>query len=165
MCSAAERLAPCYDGRMTTVKTHIRVAADGTLTGQAGGLPPGEHDAEITVLNAANQPDARTLVPDTLLRSIVAELGPQRIIVFGSRARGDARPDSDIDLLVVLDDDVPLEKLGAKAIHAARGGYRKPLDIIPCRASVLAKRARAIGSFAHVVLRDGVTVYERSAVA
>jgi predicted nucleotidyltransferase len=97
-------------------------------------------------------------VPDTLLRSIVAELAPQRIILFGSRARGDAQPDSDIDLLVVLDDDVPLEKLGAKAVHAARGDYHQPLDIIPCRASVLAKRAQAVGSFAHIVLRDGITV-------
>jgi predicted nucleotidyltransferase len=106
-----------------------------------------------------------TLVPESLLRSIVAELAPQRVILFGSRARGDARPDSDIDLLVVLDDDVPPEKLGAKAVHAARGGYRQPVDIIPCRASVLEKRARAVGSFAHIVLRDGVTVYKRPQAA
>ena len=104
-------------------------------------------------------------VPESLLNSIVAELAPQRIILFGSRARGDAREDSDIDLLVVLDDDAPLEKLQAKAVHAARGGYRKSVDIIPCRASVLAKRARAIGSFAHIVVRDGVTVYERQKAA
>lgn len=147
------------------IKTRIRVAADGPLTGKAGGLPPGEHDVEITVDGGANWPDPSTLVPDALLRSIIAELAPQRIILFGSRARGDARPDSDIDLLVVLDDDVPLEKLGGKALHAARGGYRKSLDIIPYRASVLAKRARAIGSFAHVVLRDGITVYERPRAA
>jgi uncharacterized protein len=100
-------------------------------------------------------------VPEVLLRSIVAEFEPQRVILFGSAARGACGPDSDLDLLVVLDDDVPLEKLGAKAVYAARGGYRRPVDIIPCRASVLEKRARAIGSFAHIVLRDGVTVYER----
>lgn len=143
------------------IKTRIRVSADGTLTGQARGLPPGEHDAEISLPDGARALDASTLVPDALLRSIVTELTPQRVILFGSRARGDMRPDSDIDLLVVLDDDVPLEKLGAKAIHAARGDYHQPLDIIPYRASVLAKRARAVGSFAHIALRDGITVYER----
>jgi predicted nucleotidyltransferase len=32
---------------------------------------------------------------------IVSEVSPETIILFGSRARGDARPDSDVDLLVV----------------------------------------------------------------
>lgn len=145
---------------MTTIKTKIRVGPDGSLSGQVNGLAPGEHEVNIVVTD-----EAAERVPESLLRSIVAEFTPQRIILFGSRARGDAQPDSDIDLLVVLDDDVPLEKLGAKAVHAARGGYRRPVDIIPCRASVLAKRARAVGSFAHIVLRDGVTVYERPAAA
>lgn len=36
---------------MTMVRTRIRVAPDGTLSGRADGLPAGEHDAEITVLN------------------------------------------------------------------------------------------------------------------
>ena len=106
-----------------------------------------------------------SLVPASLLQSIVAELAPQRIILFGSAARGEVEPDSDLDPLVVLDDDVPLEKLGAKAVYAARGGYRRPVDIIPCRASVFEKRARAVGSFAHIVRRDGVTVYERPPAA
>jgi uncharacterized protein len=106
-----------------------------------------------------------SLVPEGLLRSIVAEFAPQRVILFGSAARGEAGSDSDLDLLVVLDDDAPLEKLGSKAVYAARGGYRKPVDIIPCRASILEKRARAIGSFAHIILRDGVTVYERPRAA
>ena len=42
---------------------------------------------------------------ESLLRSmvntIVSEVAPETIILFGSRARGDARPDSDVDLLVV----------------------------------------------------------------
>jgi predicted nucleotidyltransferase len=104
-------------------------------------------------------------VPESLLHSIVAEFAPQRVILFGSAARDEAHPESDLDLLVVLDDDVPLEKLGAKAVYAARGGFRRSVDIIPCRASVLEKRARAIGSFAHIVLRDGVTIYERPRAA
>jgi predicted nucleotidyltransferase len=97
-----------------------------------------------------------------LLNSVVAHFAPQRVILFGSAARGAAGPESDIDLLVVLDDNAPPEKLTAKAVHAARGGYRNAVDIIPCRASVLQSRARAVGSFAHIVLRDGVTIYERA---
>jgi uncharacterized protein len=100
-------------------------------------------------------------VPPELLDSVVAHFQPRRVILFGSQARRDAGADSDIDLLVELDDDVPIERLSAKAVQAARSGYHGAVDIIPCRASVLASRARAIGSFAHTILRDGVTVYER----
>ncbi|MDP1652508.1 MAG: nucleotidyltransferase domain-containing protein [Rhodocyclaceae bacterium] len=44
-------------------------------------------------------------IDDKLLQQmvdiIVREVDPETIILFGSRARGDARPDSDIDLLIV----------------------------------------------------------------
>ena len=100
-------------------------------------------------------------VPPELLDSIVAYFDPQQVILFGSAARRGAEPGSDIDLLVVLDDDAPLEKLTAKAVHEARRDYRHAVDLIACRASALRSRARAIGSFAHIVLRDGITVYER----
>ncbi len=100
-------------------------------------------------------------VPAGLLESVVAYFHPRRVILFGSQARRDAGADSDIDLLVELDDDAPIERLSAKAVQAARSGYHGAVDIIPCRAAILASRARAIGSFAYTILRDGVTVYER----
>jgi hypothetical protein len=43
---------------MITVKTRIHVAPDGTLTGRATGLPHGEHDAEIVLVNPSKG-DAR----------------------------------------------------------------------------------------------------------
>ena len=36
-----------------------------------------------------------------MVDTIVREVSPEAIILFGSRARGDARPDSDVDLLIV----------------------------------------------------------------
>jgi uncharacterized protein len=42
-----------------------------------------------------------------IVRRIVEAVGPDRIIVFGSRARGDARPDSDFDVLVIKKSDEP----------------------------------------------------------
>jgi hypothetical protein len=50
---------------MTTVKTRIRVAPDGTLTGRASGLPPGEHEAEIALVDtgeSVDRPDFHTLL-------------------------------------------------------------------------------------------------------
>jgi len=42
------------------------------------------------------------LVPQDLIDSIVSRVNPRRLILFGARARGEAGPDSDIDLLVVV---------------------------------------------------------------
>jgi uncharacterized protein len=102
------------------------------------------------------------MVPESLLRQVVATYAPRRVILFGSRARGDARPDSDIDLLVVLDDDAPREALHWSRRHEARRGYEGEVDVVPCREHVLLDRARAPGSLAATVLREGVTVYERT---
>ena len=100
-------------------------------------------------------------VPDSLLRTIVEVYAPQRVVLFGSQARGDAGPDSDIDLVVVLDDDAPPEALSWRNRNAARKGFAGSVDIIPCRESVLTERARATGSFADTILREGQVIYER----
>jgi predicted nucleotidyltransferase len=102
------------------------------------------------------------LVPETLLSQVVSVFDPRRVILVGSRARGDAREDSDYDLVVVLDDEAPDELLSAQRRYDGRRGLAIPTDIIPCREGVLNERARAIGSFAHTVLTEGVVVYERS---
>ena len=46
-------------------------------------------------------PDVTDAILDRMIRTIVDEVDPERVILFGSRARGDARPDSDIDLLII----------------------------------------------------------------
>jgi uncharacterized protein len=100
-------------------------------------------------------------VPEPLIRSIVEAYAPRRIVLFGSRARGTAGPESDIDLVVVLDDDAPAEMLSWRRRHQARKGFAGAVDILPCREGTLAERARAVGSFADTILREGVVVYER----
>ena len=87
---------------------------------------------------------------------------PRRVILVGSQARGDAREDSDYDLVVVLDDEVPDERLSAQRRYDGRRGLAISADMIPCRVGVLPERARAIGSFAHAVLTEGLVVYEQS---
>ena len=55
------------------------------------------------------------MVPADLLDRVVAYFRPRRVILFGSTARGEAGPDSDIDLLVVVDDDTPDEQVTIRA--------------------------------------------------
>lgn len=57
--------------------------------------------------NEQKVPTTKGVVPvtdkllDQMVQAIVAEVDPEQVILFGSRARGDAREDSDVDLVVV----------------------------------------------------------------
>ena len=56
---------------------------------------PVEHEATATAV-------AEGALLDEIVRRLTEALAPERIYLFGSRARGDAGPDSDYDLLVVV---------------------------------------------------------------
>lgn len=100
-------------------------------------------------------------VPDDLLRPVVAYFAPCKVILFGSYARGEAGPDSDYDLLVVIDDDAPPEKLSWQARYEARKTYHQAVDIVACRASVFERKRTVVGSLPHTADYEGVVVYER----
>jgi len=70
---------------MTIVKTRIHVGPDGTLSGRAHGLPAGEHDAEITLLDTGSprlRPSAEELL--ARVRAIQAEVA--QLPVLDSRS-------------------------------------------------------------------------------
>ncbi len=102
------------------------------------------------------------LVPPELLNRIVDYFNPRRILLFGSRARGEAGPDSDIDLLVILDDDAPAEQLTLRAGWESRRGYDRPADVVPVRDAVYRRRAKIAGTLAYEAEIDGIAVYERA---
>ena len=85
-----------------------------------------------------------------------------KVILFGSRARGGARPDSDHDLLVIVDDDIPSQKLHWRALHEARRRYRKAVDIVPYRQSTYDDQAVVVGTLPHMAEADGVIVFDRA---
>lgn len=73
------------------------------------------------------------VVQEQMLREItlriVREFQPHRIVLFGSRARGDAQPDSDVDLLVVMPVDGSV-RAQAAAIDLALADRAFPLDLV-----------------------------------
>jgi hypothetical protein len=105
--------------------------------------------------------DARTLVPLALLDPVVAYFNPRRVILFGSAARGEAGPDSDIDLLVIVDDDTPPERLTLKAGLDACRPYRGSADVIPVRESIFQRNAGITGTLSRAAVLDGIVVYVR----
>jgi HEPN domain-containing protein len=101
----------------------------------------------------------KPLVPRALLDPIVEYFKPQRVILFGSTARGEAGRDSDIDPMVVVDDDMPPEKLSLKSRAEARRNYRRPADVFPIRAAVFERDRNIIGTLAAEADIDGIVVY------
>jgi hypothetical protein len=100
-------------------------------------------------------------VPRELLEPVVAYFRPRRVILFGSCARGEAGPDSDIDLLVIVDDETPKEKLTLRAGYESRQPYHRAADVFPCRASVFERKRDIVGTLAYAASHEGVVVYER----
>jgi HEPN domain-containing protein len=101
----------------------------------------------------------KPLVPRALLDPIVEYFKPQRVILFGSKARGEAGRDSDIDLMVVVDDHTPLEKLSLKSGAEVYRTYRRPADVFPIRAADFELDRNITGTLAAEADIDGIVVY------
>ena len=86
---------------------------------------------------------------------------PMRIVLFGSRARGDARPDSDLDLLVVLQ-EVSNKRTAAIEIRRALRDLPVGKDVIVTTPHEIQQRGDLIGSILRPALRDGKILYERN---
>lgn len=74
-----------------------------------------------------NRPDSRIL--EEMVRRTVATVHPLRIILFGSAARGEMGPNSDLDLLVVMRDGVHRRRT-AQAIYKSLRGIGFAKDIV-----------------------------------
>ena len=99
-------------------------------------------------------------VTDELLqqavRRILAIGSPEKIILFGSRARGDAKPDSDLDLLVI-DADRELEDEYRKTVRE----LGVPVDLIVQTAVEVASWRNVHNHFLTKAVREGRVLYKR----
>jgi predicted nucleotidyltransferase len=96
-----------------------------------------------------------------LADEIVRQFHPLRVILFGSHARGDAGPDSDIDLLVVLS-EAPDKRRAAVEMRRALAGFPVPKDIIVTTPAEIAARGHLVGTVLRPALREGKVLYERT---
>jgi predicted nucleotidyltransferase len=91
---------------------------------------------------------------------IVRRFHPERVILFGSQARGEGGPDSDVDLLVVMDVRGS-KRMKAVEIGVALRDIRVPKDIIVTTPEEFEWRKEIIGTIERPAAREGRVLYAR----
>ncbi len=94
-----------------------------------------------------------------ILRRLVTAYRPERIYLFGSKARGDAGPDSDYDLLVIVPDDAPAARRRSRLAYEALWGTGAAADVLVWPKSNFDRRTRVVASLPATVVREGKLLY------
>lgn len=97
---------------------------------------------------------------EEIIQRITRYFHPLRIILFGSWARGDARPDSDYDLLVILPEVAHKRQLAIQ-IGNTLSDLPVSKDIVVTTPAEIAARGGMVGDILRPALREGKVVYEQ----
>lgn len=99
---------------------------------------------------------------DAVTQRIVARFNPQRIILFGSYAYGSPGPDSDIDLLIVMNVEGSIRK-AANEIDLLMSDRIISMDFVVLTPEQYERDKNIIGAFVRHADREGKVIYERAA--
>jgi uncharacterized protein len=99
---------------------------------------------------------------EAVIARIVGAIDPGSIWLFGSRARGDARPDSDFDLLVVGKPGADLGSDDYERVDRPLNGLGIGCDVVPCAAEDFEEGLQLDTSFVARVVAEGRKIYEAS---
>ncbi len=103
---------------------------------------------------------ATTLMIRRMVRRIVDQFDPEQVILFGSHARGDAGPDSDVDLLVVM----PVKRSKREKVVELRTAlheFHVSKDVLVSRPEEFAWRKEIVGTIEWPAYREGKVLYAR----
>lgn len=104
----------------------------------------------------------RDWIPD-VVADLVAAIQPARVIVFGSVARGEDSGESDLDLLVLLEDLIAKDRRRLMSTIRRAIGAPIPIDILVASVSEYEAGKDVNGSPYYWPAREGRVVHERSA--
>jgi predicted nucleotidyltransferase len=104
----------------------------------------------------------RKRIPQAAIEDVAQQIAlkfrPQKIILFGSYARGDFTPESDVDLLVVMETALKPVRQEIEICHNIE--YHFGLDLLVYTPQVLAERLAMGDSFLREAIREGKVLYE-----
>ncbi len=114
--------------------------------------------------HAKMKPAALDQLLPKMVETIVTEVDPEQVILFGSHARGDASEDSDVDLIVV--ESEPFDKnrdRGAEAVRLWRAlaGFSISKDILVYSRDEVEYWRDSLNHVLARALREGRVLYER----
>jgi predicted nucleotidyltransferase len=112
-----------------------------------------------TQIETFKPPSADDPVLPEVVRRLVEVYHPLRIYLFGSAARGDAGPDSDYDIMVVVPDDAPRGQQDCEIGYRALWGVGLAKDILVWTKTEFEKRLHLRASLPSTIMREGKLLY------
>lgn len=97
-----------------------------------------------------------------LVRQIIEAVHPLKILLFGSAARGETGPESDVDVMVVMPEGTE-ERETAMFLHTCFQGLPFAVDVIVVTPEELQRYGDDIGFIYYDVLREGREIYAAAA--
>ncbi len=98
---------------------------------------------------------------DYVVEKIVSAIEPEKIILFGSYARGDFSRDSDLDLFIIKDGEES-SRMTRRKVDALLRGRRFAVDLLVRKPKEVEWNFRAKNPFyLHHIFKDGKVVYEK----
>ena len=94
-----------------------------------------------------------------IVRRLVEAFQPERIYLFGSKARGDDGPDSDYDLMVVVPDNAPPERRRSRLAYQRLWGTGTAADVLVQTKERFDGRLHLRASLPATILREGRLLY------
>lgn len=118
------------------------------------------HMSTLPTRSAASDMLAQDTVLEEITRTIVERFNPRRVVLFGSRARGDALADSDYDIMVEMDADV-----GSADILELFWPSRWSMDVLVYTPGEVQRWKDDVGVVLYDIVRDGRVLYRRADVS
>lgn len=98
----------------------------------------------------------------SVVERVVEGFDPLKVVLFGSRARGDAGPHSDVDLLVVMPDGIDDERRVTVEIRRLLRDMPVAKDVVVTTPEEIERRGDLVGTVLRPALREGKVLYERA---